>query len=115
MSKAPDTMRVETTIATHDKTDMIKLGTFMLALSRADLDKLGVNGSAQIKYNKGDYIAVFDGNNVLRRATPLGAILFREICCSECHERSLSATFTTATRGMCSRCITAILCEEDAA
>ncbi len=81
-------------VGTHDAQDLETLATFLLALSRADLGKLGIRGAGQIKQRGGDYIAVFDGGNVLSRPTPGGARVFRIMECAagECEVRTMTST-----------------------
>lgn len=113
MSKAVDLVRISTDIGTHDTDDMVKLGTFMLALARADLSKLGIQGNAAVKYSHGDYVAVFDGGNVIRRPRPNGALLFRESKCPipECTEKTLNSG---SKREFCKKHAREIYCLDEA-
>lgn len=92
MSMSVNTMTLTTTIAVHDKDDLATLGSFLVALANTDLDKLGIKGGGKIEYRKRDYVAIFDGGNIVRRATRRGTHCFREFKCpiSECDQRVLN-------------------------
>lgn len=94
MSKVVDFITMKNIIiGCHQSDDVELLGTFLLALSRADFNKLGVRGNCEIIFKSGDYIAIFNGGNIVRRPTISSALVFRQFSCAAgCGKPTLSTT-----------------------
>jgi hypothetical protein len=89
MSKALNFINLTTEINPDDTTDMSRLGSFLLALSRTNLPSRGVAGMrGRIVPHGRDYKVVFDGGAVLARPSVDGAVLHRKGQCpaNECTE-----------------------------
>jgi len=92
MSKAASTIVLTTFIGVHDKEDMATLGSFLTALSEADLEKLGAHGDGKIKPHGRDYVAVF-GSCILGRFSPEHPIR-RQTKCPSCESKTWSMSVT---------------------
>jgi hypothetical protein len=94
MSKAIDLITINTVCNADNPRDIERLGSFLLALSRTDLEERGACGAAKVVPYGSDYKAVFTNGSALIRSTPAGSLLFRQAVCPAdgCGTRTLSRT-----------------------
>jgi hypothetical protein len=111
MSMASDFITINTVVSPDDKQDLERLATFLLALSRTNLEQRGVRGSGRVVPRGKDYAAVFDGGITLHRATAAGSVLLRQTACpvDGCGVKTFS---TTREPEMCQPHWNEMHCEE---
>lgn len=112
MSKAIDLFTIrETVINPDDKQDFKALGTFLIALGAADLDKLGVSGPAVIQAYGGDYCLRFlNGRRLVRAGNGHNALVRQGVCPME----SCGATTCSDSKDeqYCTKCWAELHCED---